>query len=249
MQRVDLSNVELDGARLDDAVLGWTIFSDAGLRNITGLETCQHTGPSTVDHRTLARNPHLSDRFLRDCGHSDLDIEAYHLKNPNLSTNQVDAILYRMHDLRVGRAIFYHSCFVSYSSKDDTFSQKLYDDLQDAGIRCWFAPEDMKIGSKIRYAIDQAIHLQEKLLLILSESSVKSQWVEQEVEKALERERKEDQLVLFPVRLDGAVFDVAAGWASFLKNTRAIGDFTDWDDDDKYNAAFQRLLRDLRTGK
>ena len=42
-----------------------------------------------------------------------------------------------------------------------------------------------------------------KLLLVLTESSVKSPWVEKEVETALEKERKRGQTVLFPIRLDG----------------------------------------------
>ena len=54
--------------------------------------------------------------------------------------------------------------------------------------------------------------------------------------------------MLFPIRLDDAVFDVEAGWVSFLKNTRAIGDFRAWTDPAKYDEAFQRLLRDLQAG-
>ena len=71
--------------------------------------------------------------------------------------------------------------------------------------------------------------------------------VEQEVEKALEREGEESQTVLFPVRI-AAAFDAGAGWASFLKNIRAIGDFSTWEDDDTYQKAFERLLRDLQAG-
>jgi len=51
-------------------------------------------------------------------------------------------------------------------------------------------------------AIDQNIRIHDKLLLILSENSVNSQWVEQEVESTLEKERQESHLVLFPIRLD-----------------------------------------------
>lgn len=52
----------------------------------------------------------------------------------------------------------------------------------------------------------------DKLLRILSETSVSSQWVEQEVETALEEERKREKTVLFPVRLDDTVFSVDKGW-------------------------------------
>ena len=103
----------------------------------------------------------------------------------------------------------------------------------------------MKIGDKIRPTIDHAIHLQERLLLICSEASVHSDWVEHEVEVALRRERQEKREMLFPIRLDDAVFNVSAGWANDV-TTRHIGDFTRWKDHDAYQQAFQRLLRDLK---
>ena len=223
-----------------------TTFANTNLKDTIGLDTCIHEGPSTLDHRTLTQNVNLPLAFLRGCGLSDLDIEAYRLKNPSLSADQVSDILYRMHDLVIGHALSYRSCFISYSSQNQDFAQRLHNDLQESGVRCWFAPEKMKIGDRIRYAIDQAIHLQDQLLLILSQHSVKSPWVEQEVETALEKERQEDRTVLLPIRIDQAVMDSQYGWAAHLRRTRHIGGFTDWNDDDKYDAAFQRLLKDLR---
>jgi hypothetical protein len=110
----------------------------------------------------------------------------------------------------------------------------------------------MKTGDKIRTRIDESIRVYDKLLLILSEESVNSTWVEKEVESAFEQEaiRKKrdgfDQTVLFPIRLDGAVMDVQDGWPADIRRTRHIGDFTDWKNHDSYQTAFQRLLRDLR---
>jgi hypothetical protein len=113
-------------------------------------------------------------------------------------------------------------------------------------VPCWFAPEHLPWGAKIRPGIDQAIHEHEKLLLVLSAQSVASDWVEQEVETALERERQEKKTVLFPVRLDDAVMQIKEGWPAYLR-TRNIGDFTRWKDRDSYQQAFQRLLHDLKT--
>lgn len=50
--------------------------------------------------------------------------------------------------------------------------------------------------------IDEAIRLYDKLLIILSEASVKSRWVEFEVTQALHREIEQGRIVLFPIRLD-----------------------------------------------
>ncbi|MDX1523354.1 MAG: toll/interleukin-1 receptor domain-containing protein [Anaerolineae bacterium] len=141
----------------------------------------------------------------------------------------------------------YHSCFISYSHQDEAFAQKLYADLLGAGVTCWFAPEDLKIGSRLRDAFDQAIPAHNKLLLILSAHSVASDWVEHEVETAFEQERERQAVILFPIRLDETVFEVTAGWAAHIRRTRHIGDFRRWQDSEAaYQTSLRRLLRDLR---
>jgi hypothetical protein len=140
----------------------------------------------------------------------------------------------------------YYPCFISYSSKDEAFAQKLHADLQGRGVRCWFAPEDMRIGDKIRPTIDRSIQAHDKLLLILSEHSINSDWVEKEVETAFEKESQTKQWVLFPIRLDSVVMNTDQAWAADIRRTRHIGDFSRWKDHDAYQQAFERLLRDLQ---
>jgi hypothetical protein len=146
--------------------------------------------------------------------------------------------------------IEYYTCSISYSSQDHVFAERLYADLQNKGVRCWFAPEDMKIGDKIRPRIDESIRLYDKLLLVLSKHSIGSGWVEHEVEMALAKERDKKQTVLFPVRLDNAIIEMNQdGWPSEVRYTRHIGNFEHWKDHDQYQNSFQRLLRDLQSGK
>ena len=91
-------------------------------------------------------------------------------------------------------------------------------------MRCWFAPEDLKIGDKFRDQIDSAIRIHDKLLLVQSEQSVQSEWVASEVERAFEREQHHrDHLVLFPVRLDDAVMQTSQSWAAEIRRRRHIG--------------------------
>lgn len=77
-------------------------------------------------------------------------------------------------DLSVAGPIQYYSCFISYSSADETLARRLHADLQDQGVRCWFALYDRRPGQLIRQGIDEAIHMQDKVLLILSKHSVES---------------------------------------------------------------------------
>jgi len=140
----------------------------------------------------------------------------------------------------------YYTCFMSYSSKDQAFAERLHADLQDKGVHCWFALEDMRIGDRIRPTIDEAIQLYDKLLIVLSEHSIDSDWVEKEVETAFEEEHKRKTTILFPIRLDSAVMDTDQAWAADIRRGRHIGDFTRWHDHDTYQKAFDRLLRDLK---
>jgi hypothetical protein len=192
-----------------------------------GLETAQHLGPSTIGIDTLYRSRgNIPAVFLRGAGVPE------------------DMIIY-IQSL-VGQPFQYHSCFISYSNRDEVLAQRLYADLQVQKVLCWFAPEDLKIGDEFRSRIDESIQVYDRLLLILSEYSVQSRWVQKEVETAFEKEGKENRIVLFPIRIDEAVMRSTVGWAADIRRQRHIGDFQQWKDHDAYQQAFARLLRDLK---
>lgn len=249
LHRADLTSANLTRADLSRAVVAETIFANVDLsktRGLEGVEGCSHDGPSAIDHRTLRLSGQLPLSFLRGCGLSDWEIQATKVYKQGISQEEITDIAYEIARLRGEQPIQFYSCFISYSSKDDDFAGRLHADLQDTGIRCWFAPEDMKIGDRIRTRIDEVIRLHEKLLLVLSANSIDSDWVEKEVETAFEKERQTKSTVLFPVRLDDAVIESKAGWAADIKRARHIGDFRRWKDQDGYHKAFKRLVRDLR---
>ena len=83
-----------------------------------------------------------------------------------------------------------------------------------------------------------------RVLLILSEHSIGSDWVEDEVTAGFEEERKRGEEVLFPIRLDDAVMETGEAWAAKLR-ARLIRDFRRWQEHAAYQTSFQRMLRDL----
>jgi uncharacterized protein YjbI with pentapeptide repeats len=218
----------LSGTNLLHAMLDHTRLVDIDLREIKNLEEVRHRGPSYIDISTIIRSEgNIPESFLRGCGVPDNFIE--YIKSLS------------------GADLEYYSCFISYSSKNEDFAKKLYGDLQKSGVRCWYAPEDMKTGDKIRERIEKSIRSHDKLLLVLSENSLNSNWVEDEVESAYEQEQSRGTMVLFPIRLDDAVMETDKAWAAKLRRSRHIGDFTSWKDHDSYQKAFDRLLRDLKS--
>jgi hypothetical protein len=97
------------------------------LRTATGLDTVRHSGPSTIGLDTFFRSAgDIPEGFLRGAG------------VPETLISYTKSI--------VEKAIQFFSCFISYSSKDQPFADRLYGDLQANGVRCWFAPHDIQGG-------------------------------------------------------------------------------------------------------
>ncbi|HEX8118576.1 MAG TPA: toll/interleukin-1 receptor domain-containing protein, partial [Pyrinomonadaceae bacterium] len=134
------------------------------------------------------------------------------------------------------------------------FARRLYSRMRDEKLRVWFAPEEMKGGQKLYEQIERAIQLHDRLLLVLSENSMESEWVINEIQKARETEVKEGRRKLFPISI--VEFDKVKAWRRFdadsgkdlAKEVREyfIPDFSNWKDHDDFEKAFERLLRDLR---
>lgn len=223
----NFSGADLSATNFSETQTWLTIFSNIDLSVAKGLDTVKHLGPSIIGIDTIyLSRGNIPEIFLRGVG-------------------APDPLITYARSL-INTPIEYYTVFISYSSKDEVLAHRLHADLQAHGVRCWFAPEDMKIGDKIRARIDEAIYLQDKLLLLLSEHSIASAWVENEVEAALENEDRQQREVLFPVRLDDAMMQTSRAWAATLRRTRHMGDFTRWTDPQMYQSAFDRLLRDLK---
>ncbi|MBT5029293.1 MAG: toll/interleukin-1 receptor domain-containing protein [Nitrospinaceae bacterium] len=224
-----LLGTNLNETNLENAVIHETVFTDVNLSNTKGLNKLRPLGPSIVDHRTLIQSENLPDKFLRDCGLPEPFIEYL----PSLIGSL--------------EPIQFYSCFISHSSKDEAFAHRLHADLQAKGIRCWYAPENLKIGDEIQPTIDKAIRVHEKLLLIFSENSITSSWVRKEAHEAMTTEKNKGKKdVLFPIRLDDSILNTAEQWCDDVKRERHIGDFRNWTDHDTYQKSLDRLLRDLK---
>lgn len=152
---------------------------------------------------------------------------------------------YKYQNLKNEKRCYYFSCFISYASEDTMFVELLFKDLRAIGIQCWYAPEDMKIGEKMRPTLHDAISKHDKLLLVLSKHSINSDWVEDEVNRAFELEKAHKKNMLLPVRIDTSIMKTKTGWPVTIRNSRNIGDFSNWRDVESYQVSFMRLLRDL----
>ncbi|HWS88931.1 MAG TPA: toll/interleukin-1 receptor domain-containing protein [Pyrinomonadaceae bacterium] len=233
----NLSRADLGGADLTNATVHYTTFADNDLSETKGLETVRHEGPSSIGVDTLYKSGgKIPEVFLRGCGVPDDFIEFI----PSL--------------IGARQAIQFYSCFISYSTRDEEFARRLYSRMRDEKLRVWFAPEEMKGGQKLYEQIERAIQLHDRLLLVLSESSIQSEWVMNEIQRARETEVREGRRKLFPISI--VEFEKVKAWRRFDADTGRdlakevreyfIPDFSNWKEHDAFEKAFGRLLRDLR---
>ena len=187
--QADLSEAAFIGANLfmtifREARMAQCVFAHLDMETCVGLETVQHTAPSSIGVECVYRSGNnLPMKFLEGAGFSKTFLSYL----PEL--------------VQAGTPIQFHSCFISYSHLDEAFARHLWIALRNEQIRVWYAPEDMQGGKKLFDQIDRAIHLHDRLLIVLSSSSLESSWVQTEIKRARKQEAKKGERKLFPIRL------------------------------------------------
>ncbi|MBU1937112.1 toll/interleukin-1 receptor domain-containing protein [bacterium] len=235
-----------------EAHIGLTLFADCDLRGAIDLDKVNHVHPSTIGIDTILRSEgDIPPEFLRGCGLPDRVID--YVKSLAITPIQ------------------FYSCFISHSSKDEPFPKHLFDKLQGAGVRCWYFPEHARTGEKLRDEIEGAIKLYDKLVVICSANSLSSQPVVDEIQEALQEEKAEaiqrlkdhDRVnngelslqdfenrryrtrILFPIMIDDYLLK---HWKHHLQvelSERVVADFRGWENFDKFDKEFKKLLKDL----
>ena len=241
-----LSSADLRKAKLARANLGWTIIGNVDLSSVTGLSSARHVGPSTVGVDALASSRgRIPETFLRGCGLKPWEVLAARLYDPALSANEISDLQYAIFDQRT-KVLTIGGVFLSYARRNSAFVDRLHDVLQEKGASVWLDRHDLKAGP-LQTQVDRALRQQDVVVLVLSRSSVRSDWVEHELRMARERERKERRDILCPVALDGSwkkrvQQDVL--WEQLLKKN--VLDFSKWQDDGAFAAQFAKLLDGLK---
>lgn len=246
LNQANLTDANLFGSLLQGAKISGTILGKIDLSESIGLEHVIHEGPSHISSDTFALSRgRIPEAFLRGCGLSDWEIEAVKLYNPDLSNEERNKILYKIYDLQATQAIQISPLFVSYSHADGLFVDKVGKSLQGKGVRYWRDTHDMKAG-RIEKQIDQAIRQNPTVLLVLSEESLSSDWVEHEVRLARTLEKELGRDILCPVALDNSW--KSSRWPKRIMEQIMeynILDFSEWQDNSKFWDTFNKLIDGL----
>lgn len=127
------------------------------------------------------------------------------------------------------------SIFMSHSSKDKFFVRKLADHLRSYGIKVWIDEAEINIGDSLTEKIGRAIEGTDYVGVVLSHNSINSEWVQRELQIALQKEIKGKKVVVLPILIETVELP------PFLKD-KLYADFTN---PEKYENELLKLLRAL----
>ncbi len=174
------SGANLFNVNLTNAVSLNSTFADVDLSAVKGLETIRHLGPSTIGLDTFYRTGKpLPNAFLWGCGVPP----EFTIPLPSEPAKTA-------------------SYFITHAPEDAVFAGKLYEALQQRGIRSWLDAKPSVIATP-------AARLTDRVLLCASRTSLNSTWIDEEVANTL---RKEEVLyeqynqrywTLIPLDVDG----------------------------------------------
>jgi len=251
LRGADLRGTNLRHANVSGAVFGQTLIA-CDLSKTVGLDAAVHVCRSILDvHCLLHFRDKLPQAFLRGCGLPREEIA---------------------HFLRRGRqAIELPCCFLCYGAEDEAFAQRLHDDLQRIGVRCWKWNHDARVCEELVTEADSPLGPRDHVVLIASRQSLAGEAVNQELERVIAREDRragpgparaadgDGPPVALPadllhvIRLDGFIFEQdEAGqplwkhrWREAVVDRRII-DATGWENAiERYEAARDTLLAAL----
>lgn len=92
--------------------------------------------------------------------------------------------------------------FISYSHKDKEFASKLAAHLARNNAHVWLDTWELNVGDSIVSKVQEAIQEASALLIVLSKSSVISEWCKKELNAGLMRELEEKRVVVLPILLE-----------------------------------------------
>ena len=233
MSGVNLASANLNGTNFHGASVWSTVFAGNDLSRARGLDATRHYGPSFLSIDTIYKSMgKIPEVFLRGCGVPENFIK--YMRSP------IDS----------AQPIQFYTCFISQTEKDVAFVERLHNELQAAGVRCWWWKENAKWGKSLIGSVDEAIKVYDKVIVVCSKHSLKSPAVIREIERALQKEDDHVRAgnpgeVLFPIRLDDHLFKT---WQHPRKPdvlAKNVGDFRQWKAPAAYQTALKRLIRDL----
>ncbi len=92
--------------------------------------------------------------------------------------------------------------FFSYTSGDRTLARRMAVDLVGSGLDVWLDEWEIKVGDSISQRIDQGLQAADFLVVLLTQRSIASGWVDKEWRSRIAKEAETKEVVILPVKAD-----------------------------------------------
>jgi serine/threonine protein kinase len=153
------------------------------------------------------------------------------------SAREVMTALMRMTD---GEAKALPSIFISHSHQDkERFVLKFASELKSRGFNVWLDEWSLRVGEPFWERIGQAIDSSDFVIIILSQNSLNSHGVKEEIRTA--HDYNLDRVKLLPIRIDPVDFSSMP----LSLRSRHILDFVGWESNVKFNERVSKLASDI----
>jgi hypothetical protein len=111
--------------------------------------------------------------------------------------------------------------FISHASAEDDFAQSLVSEIRrDKSLRPWIDSEHITTGVNILSALRDGLSSMDIFLILISQSSLRSNWVREEVECALRKQIEGESLIILPFISDETSPREVESMHPFLLNRR-----------------------------
>ncbi len=116
-----------------------------------------------------------------------------------------------------------YDAFISYSSKNKATADAICHTLEENGVRCFIAPRDIPLGKKYGTVIVDAIKQSKVVVLVFSEQSATSPWVESEINVAFSNLK-----TIVPYKIDATLLNNYEEFYLMLNNRHWIESYPDY---------------------
>lgn len=229
--KANLYKASLSGVNLSNSYFNKTRFEKTVLSGCKGLKDIKVGNKCSFDEETIKKSWPLPEEFLLKMGFSK---ESLNSLNENCQKPKQNLF----------------PVFLSHAWENKDFAGKLYDALIEKGVQVWYDEKKMKPGDDILDSIDEGISTYDKMILVCSKESLKSWWVEEELDRVFEKERKyrveqgKKLRLLIPITIDDTLFKSDESRPKSIRK-RIVGDFKGWENEEKFEEYLVQLIEAL----
>lgn len=127
------------------------------------------------------------------------------------------------------------SIFLSHSWEDKEFVRRLAKDLEQVGAKVWIDEAEISLGDSLINKISEGVDNMDYLAVVLSKTSVQSEWVKKEVNIAMTMEIKNKGVKVLPLIIDDCIIP-----ALLIDKF-----FADFSCPKKYKSSFEIIVKKL----